>query len=46
MAIRFVWRDEAGRATFEQMVEKLMAESFGPVVAAGLLDASRGGPDK
>jgi hypothetical protein len=34
------------RATFEQMVEKLMAESFGPVVAAGLLDASRGGPDK
>src|SRR3990172_7669701 len=37
MAIRFVWRDEAVRATFEQMVEKLMAESFGPVVAAGLL---------
>ena len=46
MAIRFVWRDETVRATFEQMVEKLMAESFGPVVAAGLLDASRGGPDR
>jgi type IV pilus assembly protein PilZ len=38
MGIRFVWSDEAARGGFERAVERLMAESLGPVVAARLLD--------
>jgi type IV pilus assembly protein PilZ len=38
MGIRFVWSDEAAHGGFEHVVERLMAESLGPVVAARLLD--------
>jgi len=41
MGIRFVWKDEAERAAFERIVERLMAESLGPVVAARLLEEVR-----
>jgi type IV pilus assembly protein PilZ len=37
MGIRFVWGDEARRAEFEEVVEELMAESLGPLVAQRLL---------
>ena len=38
MGIRFLWSDEAARGAFERVVERLMAQSLGPVVAARLLD--------
>jgi len=41
MGIRFVWRDDDERRAFEQVAERLMAESLGPVVAAELLRASQ-----
>jgi type IV pilus assembly protein PilZ len=41
MGIRFVWQDDAERRAFEQMVEKLMADSLGPLVAGELLRASQ-----
>ena len=37
MGIRFVWSDEARRSEFETLVEGLMAESLGPLVAQRLL---------
>ena len=46
MAIRFVWSDPAARAAFEQAVEKLMADSLGPLVAAGLLEAAEPSPKR
>ncbi len=46
MAIRFTWSDAAARAAFEQAVEKLMADSLGPLVAAGLLDAAEPSPKR
>ena len=46
MAIRFTWSDPAARRAFEQAVEKLMAESLGPVVAAGLLEAAEPSPKR
>jgi type IV pilus assembly protein PilZ len=42
MGIRFVWAQEADRRGFEQVVERLMAESLGPTVAQRLLQQSRG----
>ena len=46
MAIRFNWSDPAARAAFEQQVEKLMADSLGPLVAAGLLDVAEPSPKR
>jgi type IV pilus assembly protein PilZ len=46
MAIRFTWSDAEARAAFEQAVEKLMADSLGPVVAAGLLEAAEPSPKR
>jgi type IV pilus assembly protein PilZ len=40
MGIRFVWDDERQRAELEAAVEKLMAESLGPLVAAKVLEAA------
>ncbi len=37
MRIRFEWSGEAARAAFDQAVEMLMAESLGPLAAAGLM---------
>jgi type IV pilus assembly protein PilZ len=37
MGIRFVWSDERERIAFEGLVEGLMAESLGPLVAQNLL---------
>lgn len=37
MGIRFVWAADEDRRAFEQVVEDLMAESLGPVVAQNLL---------
>ena len=37
MGIRFVWREERDRAAFESVVERLMADSLGPLVANRLL---------
>jgi type IV pilus assembly protein PilZ len=37
MGIRFVWAADEERRAFEQVVEELMAESLGPVVARNLL---------
>jgi type IV pilus assembly protein PilZ len=37
MGIRFLWGDGPARAAFEGAVERLMAESLGPVVTAKLL---------
>jgi len=42
MGIRFAWRSEAERTSFEQAVEKLMAESLGPVAAKRLLEVAQG----
>jgi type IV pilus assembly protein PilZ len=42
MGIRFVWSDPSQRQDFEREVEKLMAQSLGPVVAAELLKRSGG----
>jgi type IV pilus assembly protein PilZ len=43
MGIRFEWSDPAVRAGFEDAVERLMAESLGPVAAAGLMAHARSG---
>jgi len=37
MGIRFVWTEEARRTEFESLVEGLMQESLGPLVAQKLL---------
>jgi type IV pilus assembly protein PilZ len=37
MGIRFVWDDERARAEFESLVEGLMRDSLGPLVAHRLL---------
>jgi len=37
MGIRFVWNEEARRAEFEAVVEGLMSDSLGPLVAGKLL---------
>jgi type IV pilus assembly protein PilZ len=37
MGIRFVWNDEASRVDFEAVVEGLMRDSLGPLVAQRLL---------
>jgi len=37
MGIRFVWEEDRDRAAFEGIVEGLMAESLGPLVANRLL---------
>jgi type IV pilus assembly protein PilZ len=37
MGIRFVWDDDARRVEFEAVVEGLMQESLGPLVAQKLL---------
>ncbi|HTN52764.1 MAG TPA: TIGR02266 family protein [Anaeromyxobacter sp.] len=40
MGIRFVWSDDKRRGEFEQVVERLMMESLGPLVAQRLLRKS------
>jgi type IV pilus assembly protein PilZ len=37
MGIRFVWSEDRDRVAFESVVEGLMAESLGPMVAGKLL---------
>jgi type IV pilus assembly protein PilZ len=37
MGIRFVWAEDRERVTFESLVEGLMADSLGPLVASKLL---------
>jgi type IV pilus assembly protein PilZ len=37
MGIRFVWAADADRVAFEQLVEGLMQDSLGPLVAQNLL---------
>ena len=37
MGIRFVWESDEERTRFEQLVEALMTESLGPLVAQNLL---------
>jgi type IV pilus assembly protein PilZ len=37
MGIRFVWSEEGDRTEFEALVEGLMQESLGPLVASRLL---------
>lgn len=37
MGIRFVWADDRERVSFEALVEGLMSESLGPLVANKLL---------
>ena len=37
MGIRFVWTADADRLAFERVVEQLMEQSLGPVVAQNLL---------
>jgi len=37
MGIRFVWATDEERAAFERLVEQLMTESLGPLVAQNLL---------
>jgi type IV pilus assembly protein PilZ len=37
MGIRFVWGDDRDRLAFEGVVEKLMSDSLGPMLAAKLL---------
>ena len=37
MGIRFVWKKESDREAFEGVVEGLMSESLGPLVAQNLL---------
>jgi type IV pilus assembly protein PilZ len=46
MAIRFTWSEPAARTAFEQAVEQLMADSLGPLVAAGLLEAAEPTPKR
>lgn len=40
MGIRFVWSDDRERALFEGVVEALMSDSLGPMVAGKLLRKS------
>jgi type IV pilus assembly protein PilZ len=40
MGIRFVWTDELERMEFERVVEQLMEQSLGPLVARNLLRQS------
>jgi type IV pilus assembly protein PilZ len=40
MGIRFVWSDDLERSTFEELVERLMADSLGSLVANKLLRRS------
>jgi type IV pilus assembly protein PilZ len=40
MGIRFVWSEDHDRVAFESVVESLMAESLGPMVAGKLLRKS------
>lgn len=40
MGIRFVWTDESRRSEFETVVERLMSDSLGPLVAGKLLRRS------
>jgi len=40
MGIRFVWDDDRERLAFEGVVESLMADSLGPLVASRLLHKS------
>ena len=42
MGIRFVWSDEARQAEFESLVEGLMADNLGPLVAQRLLQQAPG----
>jgi type IV pilus assembly protein PilZ len=44
MAVQFTWSDQAARTAFEQAVEKLMSDSLGSVVTAGLLGAAEPSP--
>jgi type IV pilus assembly protein PilZ len=37
MGIRFVWGEDRDRVAFEGVVEKLMSDSLGPMVASKLL---------
>ncbi len=37
MGIKFVWTEDRDRAEFEAVVERLMSESLGPLVAERLL---------
>jgi type IV pilus assembly protein PilZ len=37
MGIRFVWAEDRDRSAFEGIVEKLMSDSLGPMVASKLL---------
>ncbi len=41
MGIRFVWSDEERKRKFESLVEKLMSESLGPIVARNLLHRTK-----
>lgn len=40
MGIRFVWTEDRDRVSFESVVEALMSESLGPMVAGKLLRKS------
>ena len=40
MGIRFVWADDRERIAFEAVVEQLMSDSLGPMVASKLLRRS------
>jgi type IV pilus assembly protein PilZ len=44
MGIRFVWGEDAGRRAFESVVEDLMEQSLGPIVAQNLLRRPPGKP--
>jgi hypothetical protein len=37
MGIRFVWDDDQQRRTLEQLVEKMMVESLGPLIYSRLV---------
>ncbi len=41
MGIRFVWGNDRDRLAFEGLVEALMADSLGPLVAQNLLNRGR-----
>jgi type IV pilus assembly protein PilZ len=41
MGIRFDWSGDAARSAFDREVESLMAESLGPIAAAGLMAEAR-----
>lgn len=44
MGIRFVWGEDADRRAFESVVEDLMEQSLGPIVAQKLLRRPPGKP--